>query len=313
MAGRLAEDARAVLDPAAFGIGRAEVEPADARKRDGRRAHGAGLQRDVEVASVSRSDCSAAQAARIASISACAVGSLSSRVRLPARASTLPSAPTTTAPTGTSPRAPAASASARAASIWPCGWRRCHKGGSSNESYLPCAKKHRAVNAQRPRQGRAQARRAAAGRPMRIAKALARAGLCSRRDAERWIEQGRVSVNGKVLASPALDVSPSDRIVVDGNPLPAPEPPRLWRYHKPKGLVTTHADPQGRPTVFDALPEHLPRVVSIGRLDFNTRRAAAAHQRRRARPPPGAARHRLDAALSRACARQRSRRRRSTS
>ena len=105
---------------------------------------------------------------------------------------------------------------------------------------------------------------------MRIAKALARAGLCSRRDAERWIEQGRVSVNGKVLASPALDVSPTDRIVVDGNPLPEPEPPRLWRYHKPKGLVTTHADPQGRPTVFDALPEHLPRVVSIGRLDFNT-------------------------------------------
>jgi 23S rRNA pseudouridine2605 synthase len=105
---------------------------------------------------------------------------------------------------------------------------------------------------------------------MRIAKALARAGLCSRRDAERWIEQGRVSVNGTVLTSPALDVSPSDRIVVDGNPLPAPDPPRLWRYHKPKGLVTTHADPQGRPTVFDALPEHLPRVVSIGRLDFNS-------------------------------------------
>lgn len=106
--------------------------------------------------------------------------------------------------------------------------------------------------------------------PMRIAKALARAGLCSRRDAERWIAQGRVNVNGKVLASPALDVSPRDRIMVDGNPLPAAEPPRLWRYHKPKGLVTTHADPRGRPTVFDALPEHLPRVVSIGRLDFNT-------------------------------------------
>ncbi len=105
---------------------------------------------------------------------------------------------------------------------------------------------------------------------MRIAKALARAGLCSRRDAERWIEQGRVSVNGKVLASPALDVSAGDRILVDGKELPAPEPPRLWRYHKPKGLVTTHADPQGRPTVFGALPTHLPRVVSIGRLDFNT-------------------------------------------
>ena len=106
--------------------------------------------------------------------------------------------------------------------------------------------------------------------PMRIAKALARAGLCSRREAERWIEGGRVSVNGEVLKSPARDVSPADRIVVDGNPLPAPEPPRLWRYHKPKGRVTTHSDPQGRPTVFEALPEEMPRVISVGRLDFNT-------------------------------------------
>ena len=106
--------------------------------------------------------------------------------------------------------------------------------------------------------------------PMRIAKALARAGLCSRREAERWIGEGRVSVNGETLRSPARDVSPSDRIVVDGNPLPSPEAPRLWRYHKPRGLVTTHADPQGRPTVFDALPPHMPRVISVGRLDFNT-------------------------------------------
>jgi 23S rRNA pseudouridine2605 synthase len=106
--------------------------------------------------------------------------------------------------------------------------------------------------------------------PMRIAKAMARAGLCSRREAERWIEAGRVSVNGRVIASPALDVKPSDRILVDGNPLAGAEPARLWRYHKPKGLVTTHKDPQGRPTVFAALPAHLPRVISIGRLDFNT-------------------------------------------
>jgi 23S rRNA pseudouridine2605 synthase len=105
---------------------------------------------------------------------------------------------------------------------------------------------------------------------MRIAKALARAGLCSRREAERWIESGRVSVNGELLKSPARDVAPADRILVDGNPLPAPEPPRLWRYHKPKGRVTTHSDPQGRPTVFEALPEEMPRVISIGRLDFNT-------------------------------------------
>jgi len=105
---------------------------------------------------------------------------------------------------------------------------------------------------------------------MRIAKAMARAGLCSRRDAERWIEAGRVSVNGEVLKSPARDVSTSDRILVDGKPLPAAEPVRLWRYHKPRGLVTTHRDPQGRPTVFEKLPPEMPRVVSIGRLDFNT-------------------------------------------
>ena len=105
---------------------------------------------------------------------------------------------------------------------------------------------------------------------MRIAKALARAGLCSRREAERWIAEGRVSVNGKVLDSPARDVSERDKVVVDGKPLPAAEPPQMWRYHKPKGRVTTHSDPQGRPTVFEAMPPEMPRVISIGRLDFNT-------------------------------------------
>ena len=89
---------------------------------------------------------------------------------------------------------------------------------------------------------------------MRIAKALARAGLCSRREAERWIEAGRVCVNGEVLRSPARDVAPADQILVDGKPLPAADLPRLWRYYKPKGRVTTHRDPQGRPTVFEALP-----------------------------------------------------------
>ena len=89
--------------------------------------------------------------------------------------------------------------------------------------------------------------------PMRIAKAMARAGLCSRREAERWIEEGRVAVNGATLRSPARDVGPNDRIVVDGRPLPEAEAVRLWRYYKPKGLVTTHRDPEGRPTVFEAL------------------------------------------------------------
>lgn len=105
---------------------------------------------------------------------------------------------------------------------------------------------------------------------MRIAKAMARAGLCSRREAERWIADGRVNVNGQVLRTPACDVGPKDKVLVDGKPLPTSEPTRLWRYYKPRGLVTTHRDPEGRPTVFDSLPPELPRVVSIGRLDFNT-------------------------------------------
>ncbi|MEZ5827287.1 MAG: pseudouridine synthase [Hyphomicrobiales bacterium] len=105
---------------------------------------------------------------------------------------------------------------------------------------------------------------------MRVAKAIAHAGLCSRRDAEAWIAAGRVAVNGTVLKTPAHVVSPSDTITVDDEPLPQPQAPRLWRYHKPKGLVTSHKDPQGRKTVFDALPQSLPRVVSVGRLDINT-------------------------------------------
>jgi 23S rRNA pseudouridine2605 synthase len=105
---------------------------------------------------------------------------------------------------------------------------------------------------------------------MRIAKAIAHAGLCSRRDAERWIEQGRVAVNGTVLSTPAHVVKPGDKITVDGKPLPDAAAPRLFRYHKPKGLVTSHKDPQGRKTVFEALPADLPRVISVGRLDLNT-------------------------------------------
>ncbi|WP_370536303.1 pseudouridine synthase [Methyloceanibacter sp.] len=105
---------------------------------------------------------------------------------------------------------------------------------------------------------------------MRIAKAIAHAGLCSRRDAERWIGEGRVAVNGTVLTTPAHVVKPEDKITVDGKPLPQTQAPRLWRYNKPKGLVTSHKDPQGRKTVFEALPAELPRVVSVGRLDLNT-------------------------------------------
>jgi len=104
----------------------------------------------------------------------------------------------------------------------------------------------------------------------RVAKALARAGVASRREVERLIEAGRVALNGQVLTTPAVKVEPGDVLTVDGEVVNEPEPARLFRYHKPVGLVTTHKDPQGRPTVFDALPEGLPRLISVGRLDLNT-------------------------------------------
>jgi len=104
----------------------------------------------------------------------------------------------------------------------------------------------------------------------RVAKLMARAGLCSRREAERWIAEGRVSLDGKVLASPGVVATEESDLRVDGKPLPQREPPRLWRYHKPAGLVTTHRDEKGRPTVFERLPPELPRVVSVGRLDLTS-------------------------------------------
>jgi 23S rRNA pseudouridine2605 synthase len=104
----------------------------------------------------------------------------------------------------------------------------------------------------------------------RIAKLMARAGLCSRREAEEWIRQGRVTVNGRVIDSPALDIVERDIIAVDGAPLPERERTRMFLYHKPRGLVTTHSDPEGRATIFDNLPQDLPRLISIGRLDYNT-------------------------------------------
>lgn len=104
----------------------------------------------------------------------------------------------------------------------------------------------------------------------RIAKVIARSGLCSRREAERWIEQGRVSVNGTVLASPACTVSEQDTILVDGKPLSAAKETRLWLFHKPKGCITSHKDPEGRTTVFDLLPRDMGHIISIGRLDYNT-------------------------------------------
>jgi 23S rRNA pseudouridine2605 synthase len=104
----------------------------------------------------------------------------------------------------------------------------------------------------------------------RIAKVLAHAGVASRREAERLIEAGRISVNGETLTTPAFKVRPGDDIRFDGEPVGARPPTRVWRFHKPAGLVTTHADPQGRETVFDRLPDDMGRVISVGRLDLNS-------------------------------------------
>ena len=104
----------------------------------------------------------------------------------------------------------------------------------------------------------------------RIAKVLARAGICSRRDAEKKIAAGLVQVDGELVSSPALNVTSTQKITVDGKLVPQAEPTRVWRFHKPAGQVTTHKDPEGRTTVFDALPKDMPRVISVGRLDYNT-------------------------------------------
>jgi len=104
----------------------------------------------------------------------------------------------------------------------------------------------------------------------RLAKLIARAGICSRRDAEKLIEEGRVALDGKIVTAQGVRAGENQVVTVDGKPLAEPDPARLWRYHKPSGLVTTHRDPKGRPTVFAALPKTLPRVVSVGRLDFNS-------------------------------------------
>lgn len=104
----------------------------------------------------------------------------------------------------------------------------------------------------------------------RIAKFIARSGVCSRRQAEELILQKRVTVNGEVVESPAFNVEGNEKILLDGEKLPAIENTRMWVYYKPTGLVTTHKDEQGRPTVFENLPEGLPRVISVGRLDLNS-------------------------------------------
>jgi 23S rRNA pseudouridine2605 synthase len=105
---------------------------------------------------------------------------------------------------------------------------------------------------------------------LRLDKVLARAGVCSRREAHRLVEEGRVTVNGIAAETAGLRLSGGEKVALDGEKIPDKQPARLWRYHKPVGLMTTHHDPQGRGTVFEHLPDSMPRVISVGRLDLNT-------------------------------------------
>src|SRR6476660_8391689 len=162
---------------------------------------------------------------------------------------------------GTSPERPAASASPRAGSIGRL------LGVATSASF--CFMGGKGGAKRRPGQGGKPATLKAA-EPMRIAKAMAHAGLCSRRDADRWIEQGRVAVNGTALTTPAYVVKPGGDVSVLSKSLPQAEAPRLGRYATPTQPAASHKDPQGRKTVFEALPPELPRVGWVGRLDLNT-------------------------------------------
>ena len=122
----------------------------------------------------------------------------------------------------------------------------------------------------RPTSSREPQRPVAKRAPERIAKLLARAGIASRREVERMIEEGRIAVNGEKVGKPATLLTSLHGVTVDGKPVAAPAPARLFRFHKPQGLLTTERDPKGRPTIYDRLPKGLPRVMPVGRLDMNT-------------------------------------------
>src|ERR1700687_2559952 len=216
----------------------------------------------------------------MAIISACAVGSRSARVGLRGGAITSPPR-TRTQPTGTSPRSPAARAACSDISMKEVIASLCQVVSAFNAfGYYRCINRRISAQAFREFSGEAVSIDTMANvegemneqgkTGERIAEVIARAGLASRREAEAWIAAGRVAVNGAVIASPALDVTASDRIAIDGEPLPGRERTRLFLYHKPRGLLPTPADPAGRPTIFSVLPKSLPRLVSVGRLDINT-------------------------------------------
>ena len=247
VAGGLGKDFRAVIDAAALGVVGAEVDAADAGEGNGCRAHRAGLQRHIEVAFRQ-----ARRALELAGLLQHEHFRMSGRImrRLC--------------------RVAATGDDLTCSDIYDHGAdrnfsARCRGSGFGNgfcHIMILVTVIHKG-SISNMTDGETE-------KGERIAKRLARAGVCSRRDAERMIAAGRVIVNDKILETPAMNVTEKDRILVDGNPVGAKEPPRLWRYHKPAGLVTSHSDEKGRKTIFDSLPTNLPRVISVGRLDLNS-------------------------------------------
>jgi 23S rRNA pseudouridine2605 synthase len=272
VAGGLIEHAGALRHPTALGIGGGEHEPADASVANGARAHGARLQRDVKPEP--RQAVVAARLRRGANRSDLRMGGrvLKADGGVAARGDHLAK----TIPRGrikhhcTHRRLAIFGGGLRGGKGEAhCGKimvahkshpnRRADEGQSSVPASSPISKGGSLVDAENG---------ATIGE--RVAKALARAGVASRREVERLIAEGRVALNGEVLTTPAVKVGPKDILTVNGEVVSDAEPTRLWRYHKPAGLVTTHTDPKGRATVFENLPEGLPRVISVGRLDLSS-------------------------------------------
>jgi 23S rRNA pseudouridine2605 synthase len=280
MAGRLAEKARPVLHRPALWIRRAPIEAAQARKRDRRRAHRTGLKRHIEIA--------ADKALRAQHLTGSAdrenfgVGGRVfvfqrpvPRLRQDHAVAQYDGADRHFAARTGRPRF----IERQRHRINPAEYFRhenlfCSLGCSFRPLLLSNAMSQ---DHGRPRKPKRPPPRAQAANPEktgeRIAKVMARVGLCSRRDAEAWIAEGRVSVNGTVLTSPATNIGPEDKVEVDGKPLAQRQRTRLFLFNKPRGLVTTNKDPEGRQTIFDYLAQHhpdAPRLVSVGRLDINT-------------------------------------------
>jgi 23S rRNA pseudouridine2605 synthase len=265
VARRLIVELRAMFDGAALRIGGSEIQPANACEGNGGSAHGARLERHVEIAA--REPLAFSKPAALSDDEHLGMGGRVSKLSrsVAGRGNRL----SNLVDQDSADRNLSAPAGRRGLFE-----RARHMAILENG----CHKRSLELKMGRYQMARTPARQDLSGtnerdggdRPSRIAKVIARSGLCSRRQAEVMISAGRVTVNGRTEHSPALNIASGDVIAVDGRILESAKSVRLWRYHKPKGLMTTHRDPEGRPTVFASLPAGMPRVISVGRLDFNT-------------------------------------------